>query len=87
MELSRKQAELESREKTLNQTSGALLVGTATATATTAETTAVETVAGGVEAGGAVVASGGVALGVEWVEYWDESAGASYFFNTVTQVQ
>ena len=22
----------------------------------------------------------------EWVEYWDESAGASYFFNTITQV-
>lgn len=23
---------------------------------------------------------------LEWVEYWDESAGASYFFNTATQV-
>lgn len=22
----------------------------------------------------------------EWVEYWDESAGASYFYNTITQV-
>lgn len=32
------------------------------------------------------MASAGVATGVEWVEYWDESAGASYFFNTVTQV-
>lgn len=39
-----------------------------------------------VDTGGAVVASTGVAAGVEWVEYWDESAGASYFFNTVTQV-
>jgi len=33
------------------------------------------------------VASDGVATGVEWVEYWDESAGASYFFNTVTQAR
>lgn len=37
----------------------------------------------GVETGDAAVA----ATGVEWVEYWDESAGASYFFNTVTQVR
>lgn len=27
-----------------------------------------------------------VPVASEWVEYWDESAGASYFFNTVTQV-
>lgn len=40
-----------------------------------------------VDTGDAVVASTGVATGVEWVEYWDESAGASYFFNTVTQVR
>lgn len=41
----------------------------------------------GVETGDAAVAATGVATGVEWVEYWDESAGASYFFNTVTQVR
>lgn len=55
-----------------------------------------EATAGGIEAvgasssvdttGDAVAASAGVVTGVEWVEYWDESAGASYFFNTVTQV-
>ena len=24
--------------------------------------------------------------GLEWVEYWDESTDASYFYNTITQV-
>lgn len=26
-------------------------------------------------------------IGAEWVEYWDESAGATYFYNTITQVR
>lgn len=33
--------------------------------------------------GGASVTNRG---GSEWVEYWDESAGASYYYNTITQV-
>lgn len=37
-------------------------------------------------AGGNGTAGGGGDAGREWVEYWDESAGASYYFNTVTQV-
>lgn len=40
--------------------------------------------AAGDEASGTVGPAG---PGAEWVEYWDESAGASYFFNTVTQVR
>lgn len=52
----------------------------------TATGTGADDAALGAPPGDAVVASTGVATGVEWVEYWDESAGASYFFNTVTQV-
>eukprot|EP00752_Nemacystus_decipiens_P014984 g13342.t1 len=90
LELSRKQAELESREKELAGTAGAYLGADASATktamvpATTGEAGAVGGPSG-VDNGDAVVASTGAATGVEWVEYWDESAGASYFFNTVTQ--
>eukprot|EP00903_Cladosiphon_okamuranus_P009886 g9390.t1 len=91
LELSRKQAELESREKQLAETAGAYLGDSASPT----NTALVEATIGGtsaadapssVDTGDAAVASTGVvATGVEWVEYWDESAGASYFFNTVTQ--
>lgn len=35
--------------------------------------------------GGGVIASS-QNVRAEWVEYWDESAGASYYYNTVTQV-
>lgn len=45
---------------------------------------AVDATNSAVEAAGAVVPAG--AGGGDWVEYWDESAGASYFFNTITQV-
>lgn len=39
---------------------------------------------GGSEALDGASATGGG--GSEWVEYWDESAGASYYYNTITQV-
>ncbi|CAB1107585.1 unnamed protein product [Ectocarpus sp. CCAP 1310/34] len=85
-ELSRKQAELESREKQLDEANGTSSAG-ALALVTNAATTsgASSSVATGAEAGGLVVSQGGGTAGAEWVEYWDESAGASYFFNTVTQ--
>jgi hypothetical protein len=60
-----------------------------------AATTAAATTAAAVSAGGSgsgstalVLASAGALVPApagQWVEFWDESAGASYYFNTTTQ--
>lgn len=131
-ELAEKQADLERREKELEETQRGLTaapssiagipilginsgakaddIQTTAAAATAAAVTSAAGVAGGTAAGTAqadvalaavtpqniiphiegveqAVESDAVVAGAaEWVEYWDESAGASYFFNTVTQV-
>lgn len=131
-ELAKKQADLERREKELEETQRGLnaatslvtaaptpgsksgitagITQTTAAAATSAAATATKAVAGTaladvtlaagtqqyafphVEGVEQIVESEAVAVirtgtgATEWVEYWDESAGASYFFNTITQV-
>lgn len=112
LELSKKQDELEKREKGLEGTRKAMTdvtpdpaaaegnasrasLSSPEVTAPTADNGALVVVPAtdnerapdpGEGAAGNGTAGGGGGAGREWVEYWDESAGASYYFNTVTQV-
>ncbi|CAM9871709.1 unnamed protein product, partial [Sphacelaria rigidula] len=96
--LADKQEDLERREKELEKTQKGLTaaphstmtVGTAGVAMGAAAAATLTAAAGGEAAasGAVVTTAAGKDPGTtsEWVEYWDESAGASYYFNTITQV-
>ncbi|CAM9785219.1 unnamed protein product, partial [Choristocarpus tenellus] len=91
--LEEKQAALETRERELNissrlDTIGRTLEGSIVGEGTVdAGSDALEITSSGDIArdGGSGALVNALGEGAEWVEYWDESAGASYYFNTVTQ--